>query len=159
MLPSLDPASALLRTRSFIPSARGVAALACLVAIIGCGKAKPDRVAVHPAAGTITFKGQPTHGAMVTLHPKSGSGPAENLPTPRANVEKDGTFKVSTFNGGDGAPEGEYVMTISWYKLVKNGGDVVAGPNVIPSKYMKPESSNLTVRIAAGENTLPPIKL
>jgi len=44
-------------------------------------------------------------------------------------------------------------------KLVKNGADTVAGPNVIPPKYTKPESSDLTVRIAAGDNTLPPITL
>jgi hypothetical protein len=157
MLPSLDPTSAMLRTRRFLPSVRGVAATVCLVAIVGCGEAKPDRVAVHPAAGTITFKGQPAQGAFVTLHPTSG--PSESVPTPRANVDKDGSFKVTTFDGGDGAPEGKYVVTVRWYKLVTVGGDTAAGPNVIPPKYTRPESSDLTVRIAAGENTLPPIKL
>jgi hypothetical protein len=156
MLPSLDPSSALLRTRGFIPSVRGHAATACLVAILGCGEAKPDRVAVHPAAGTITFKGQPAHGASLTLYPKTV---AENVPAPRASVEKDGSFKLSTFNGGDGAPEGEYVVTVRWYKLVKQGSDLIAGPNVIPRKYTNPQSSELTIRIAAGENALPPIKL
>ena len=136
---------------------KGLAAIACVVAITGCGEAKPDRIAVHPAAGTITVKGQPAPGAFVTLHPKSS--PGENVPTPRASVDKDGSFKVSTFDGGDGAPEGEYVVTVRWYKLVKTGGDTVAGPNVIPPKYTRPESSDLTVRIAAGENKLPPIKL
>jgi hypothetical protein len=126
------------------------------VAVIGCNEAKPDRVAVHPTAGTITVKGQPAPGALVTLHPKSA--PAENVPAPRANVDSDGTFKLSTFNGGDGAPEGEYVVTVRWYKLVKKGPDVVAGPNVIPTKYTRPESSDVVVRIAAGQNTLPPIK-
>jgi hypothetical protein len=131
--------------------------MACLAAIVGCGKAEPDRVAVHPAAGTITFKGQPAHGAFVTLHPKAA--PAESVPTPRANVDKDGSFNVSTFNSGDGAPEGEYVVTVHWYKLIKNGNDVAAGPDVIPRKYGNPASSDLVVRIAAGENALPPIKL
>ncbi|MBA3483577.1 MAG: hypothetical protein H0T51_17355 [Pirellulales bacterium] len=156
MLPSLDPTSALLRTRRFFPFVRGLAATACLVALLGCGEAKPDRVAVHPAAGTVTFKGQPAHGASLTLHLKTA---AESVPAPRANVEKDGSFKLSTFNGGDGAPEGEYVVTVRWYKLVKEGSDLIAGPNVIPPKYTNPQSSNLTVRIAAGENALPPIKL
>lgn len=157
MLPSLDPTSTRTRTNILFSSVRGVATLACLVALLGCGEAKPDRVAVHPAAGTITFKGQPAHGAFVTLHPKSG--PVENVPTPRANVDKDGSFKVSTFDSSDGAPEGEYVITVRWYKLIKNGSDVVAGPDVIPRKYTNPASSDLTVRVAAGENTLPPIKL
>jgi hypothetical protein len=156
MLPPTYPTAALLRTRRIILSARGLAATACLVGLLGCSEAKPDRIAVHPAAGTITFKGQPAHGASLTLHPKTA---AESIPAPRANVEKDGSFKLSTFNGGDGAPEGEYVVTVRWYKLVKEGSDLIAGPNVIPPKYTNPQSSDLTVRIAAGENALPPIKL
>ena len=157
MLPSSDPLSTPLRTNSFTARARTVAALARVTAIIGCGEAKPERVAVYPAAGSITVKGQPAPGAFVTLHPKSGA--TKDAPTPRASVDPDGSFMISTFDGGDGAPEGEYVVTVRWYKLVKHGVDVVAGPNVIPPQYTRPESSGLTVRIAAGENSLPPIKL
>jgi hypothetical protein len=126
------------------------------VAVVGCGKAAPERVATHPAKGTITFKGQPTPGAFVTLHPKT---PLENVPAPRANVGKDGSFEVTTFNGGDGAPEGDYIVTVQWYKPVKNGNDVVAGPNVIPPKYGKPQTSSVVIHIAACENQLQPIKL
>jgi hypothetical protein len=147
MLPSLT---------AFRSRARQCFLLICLVAV-GCGEAKPDRVAVHPAAGKVTLKGLPTHGAQVVLHPKSDLG--ADVPAPRANVDKDGNFKLSTFTGSDGAPEGEYVVTLSWYKLVKQGPDIVAGPNVIPPKYTRPESSDITVRIAAGQNELPPIKL
>jgi hypothetical protein len=156
MLPPTYPTSALLRTRRLIPSVRGFAATACLVGLLGCSEAKPERVAVHPAAGTFTFKGQPAHGASLTLHTKAA---VENVPAPRASVDKDGSFKLSTFSGGDGAPEGEYVVTVRWYKLVKQGSDLIAGPNVIPPKYTNPQSSDLTIRIAAGENALPPIKL
>ena len=127
-----------------------------IAACTGCGQAEPERVAVHPAAGTITLKGQAIPGAFISLHPKT---PLENVPNPRANVDRDGKFTVSTFAGGDGAPEGEYVVTVQWYKPVKNGPDVVAVPNVIPRKYTAPNSSNLVVRIAAGQNELPPIKL
>jgi hypothetical protein len=123
----------------------------------GCGEATPQRVAVYPATGSLIVKGQPATGAFVTLHPKSGG--AEGVPAPRATVDKEGKFALTTFNGGDGAPEGEYVVTVQWYKLVKNGADVSAGPNVVPPKYSRPESSNIVVRIAAGENTLEPIKL
>jgi hypothetical protein len=139
------------------PRLNSMAIAMTIAALVGCGEAKPERVAVHPASGTLTVKGQPAPGAFVTLHPKAEVG--EDVPPPRANVDKDGTFKLSTFAGGDGAPEGEYTVTIRWYKLIKNGTDVSQGPNVIPAKYTKPESSNLTVRIAAGQNSLPPIKL
>ena len=157
MLPSTNLCSAPARTIFHASTAKGVAALACLVATLGCGEAKPDRVAVYPAAGTITFKGQPMTGATVALHPKSA--PAESVPTPRANVGKDGSFKVSTFNAGDGAPEGEYVLTVQWYKPIKQGTDLVSGPNVIPPRYSNPQTSDKVIKIAAGQNNLDPIKL
>jgi hypothetical protein len=136
---------------------RRLAAVACLSAIVGCGEAKPERIAVHPAAGTITFKGQPMPGAIVALHPKSAL--AESVPTPRANVDKDGTFKLSTFDAGDGAPEGEYILTVQWYKPIKQGPDLVSGPNVVPPKYSSPQHSDKIIKIAAGQNNLDPIKL
>jgi hypothetical protein len=135
---------------------RGVfLALVASSAIIGCGK-PASKVAAYPAKGSITFKGQPTHGALITLHPKA---PVENVPTPRANVGKDGTFTVTTFNGGDGAPEGDYILTVKWYKPIKKGNDLVSGPNIIPPKYGAPQTSDVVVHIAAGENDLKPIKL
>jgi hypothetical protein len=130
--------------------------MACLTAIMGCGKTEPERVAVFPAAGKVTFKGEPTVGAVVTLHPKA---PLEKVPTPRASVGTDGSFKITTFNSADGAPEGEYVLTVSWYKPVKVGPDMTSGPNVIPAKYTNAQTSDIVVKIAAGDNTLDPIQL
>ena len=146
-----------IETGILISALRRGSLLAALVSLtaLGCGKAMSN-VATHPAKGTITFKGQPIHGALVTLHPKA---PLENVPAPRANVGKDGTFSVTTFNGGDGAPEGDYVLTVKWYKPIKNGNDLVSGPNVIPPKYGQPETSDVVVHIAAGDNELKPIKL
>lgn len=136
---------------------RTLAAGLLLATAGGCAEAKPERVAVYPVAGKITFQGQPAHGALITLHPKGG--PLENVPTPRANVGPDGAFRVTTFDGGDGAPAGEYVLTVQWYKPVKRGADIVAGPNVIPRKYAAPESSGKVVTIAAGPNDLQTIQL
>jgi hypothetical protein len=130
--------------------------LAGLVAAAGCGEETAATTPVHPVRGTITLKGQPTPGAIVALHPKT---PLGDVPTPRANVDKAGNFSVSTYAGGDGAPAGEYVVTVQWYKPVKNGPDVVAGPNVVPRKFGTPATSTLFVTVAAGDNTLPPIRL
>jgi hypothetical protein len=127
------------------------------LAAIGCGgKVEAERVPVYPVEGAITFRGQPMPGAFIVLHPKT---PNDKAPAPRAEVTKEGVLRVTTYNAGDGAPEGEYVLTIQWNKLVKNGSDVVAGPNVVPPKYAKPETSGIVVQVAAGPNTLQPIKL
>jgi hypothetical protein len=127
------------------------------IAITGCGDAKPKQVPVFPAKGTITFKGEPTAGAVIGLHPKAP--PTDQYPSPRASVGVDGSFKITTYAGGDGAPEGDYAVTVLWYKPIKNGNDVTSGPNVIPAKYMKAETTDIEVKIVAGENNLPPIQL
>ena len=126
------------------------------IVLAGCAEATPDRTPVFPAKGIITFKGQPTSGALVALHPKA---PVAGTPNPRANVDKDGAFKVSTYVTADGAPEGDYVVTVLWYKPIKKGVDVVSGPNVIPAKYANPNTSDLVVSIKPGENDLPAIAL
>jgi hypothetical protein len=131
--------------------------LGLMVVAVGCGQSvDAPPVAVHPAQGKITFKGLPTHGATVTLHPKT---PSADVPVPRATVDKTGAFKVSTFAPGDGAPEGEYTVTVFWYKPIGTGLDVTPGPNVIPVKYTKPESTDIVVKIAAGQNDIPAIQL
>jgi hypothetical protein len=126
------------------------------LALVGCAEAEPDRTPVFPAKGTITFKGQPISGALVALHPKT---PIEGTPNPRANVDKDGVFTISTYVTADGAPEGDYTLTVVWHKPVKQGADVISGPNVIPAKYANANTSDLTVSIKPGENGLPAIAL
>jgi hypothetical protein len=131
----------------------GAALCVALLAVVGCGKKSgPERVAVVPVEGAITFTGQPMPGAMVVFHPKT---PQPNVPAPRAEINKDGVLKVSTYDGGDGAPEGEYVVTVQWNKLVKQGSDLVIGPNVVPAKFAAEGTSTLTAVIKApGPNKI-----
>lgn len=132
-------------------------AILALAAVTGCNtKSGPERVPTFPVSGTISFQGKPIPGAFVALHPKATQ---ENVPSPRANVGADGSLQVTTYDGGDGAPEGEYVVTVEWYKPIKNGADVISGPNVIPKKYASAQTSDITIKVAAQENTIPPIKL
>jgi hypothetical protein len=133
-----------------------VAALPWACVFVGCGKDAQQNVPTFPVTGTISFQGQPIPGAFVTLHPIK---PVANAPTPRASVAADGSLRVSTYNGGDGAPEGDYVLTVEWYKPIRNGTDLVAGPNVIPKKYASPRTSDLKVRVAAEETRISPISL
>jgi hypothetical protein len=107
--------------------------------------------------GVIDFRGQPLVGAFVTLHPKSA--PGIDVPTPRASVAADGSFALTTFDRNDGAPAGDYVLTVLWYRPVKQGGDWIGGPNVLPKKYASPRTSEVSVTVAAADNRLKPIRL
>jgi hypothetical protein len=133
-------------------------ALLAAAASIGCGGGGADRIPVYKAAGKITFNNQPPSGAFVVLHPK-GAAPQTDVPKPTALVKADGTFEPTTFDSADGAPAGDYVVTIEWRKLVHTGGEWIPGPNVLPARYSNPATSDLVVRVAEGENAWPPLTL
>ncbi len=124
--------------------------------LVGCGRSDKNHVAVHPVQGAIQFRGQPIAGAFVSLSPKN---PIEGVPTPRATVGADGSFVLTTYDGNDGAPEGEYVLTVQWCKPVRQDNELIGGPNVLPPKYASAKTSDLKVTVAAGENHLKPIQL
>ncbi len=116
------------------------------------------RTPVYPVKGTLQFKGQPAAGAFVVFHSVGPTGSPEDE-RPTSLVGPDGSFTLTTFDPGDGAPEGEYVVTVEWRKLVGKGNDVAAGPNVIPQAYGDPKTSPLRAKVAAAENDLPPFQI
>jgi hypothetical protein len=125
--------------------------LPALLLCLGCSSDE-KRVTVHPVTGKISVGGEAPVGAQIVLHSVSPSIDAKLAPT--AKVQKDGTFKVSSYQSGDGAPEGEYVATISWYKITEGG---VRGDDVVPKKYSSAETSPIKISVKSGSNEVPPI--
>lgn len=131
-------------------------------AVAGCAKEPDSRfLAVFPATGTVTFKGQAPAGASVALIPKDPElGKNPKFIPPRGAVQPDGTFVLSSYSANDGAAQGEYVLTITWHKTVKRpNGEPDLGPNLLPTQYAKAKTSPVIVKIAEGKNELPPIVL
>jgi hypothetical protein len=132
-----------------------------IAATTGCGKsADPNKLPVFPVTGHLSVKGQAPVGAFVVLHPKQGTAVAPNgeVVRPRAVVKPDGSFEFGSYNSNDGAPSGDYSMTVEWRKIVKSpDGTPVLGPNVVPPKYARPQSSPVAIRIAEKSNELDPI--
>lgn len=145
------------RSGSFVPSRRRLVGLAFFAVLAGCGKADPDRVAVFPVEGSVSLCGKPIPSALVVLHPKNPSDPRV-LPA-RGYVDADGKFTVSTYEGADGAAEGEYAVTVTLYQPIRNGDGAVPGPNVLPRKYENPATTDLVVRVAEGAPQLPTLEL
>ncbi len=123
--------------------------------LIGCSAKHPDRLSVFPVQGQVTVNGQPLANAFVVLHPKGGSDP--RLLAARGQTDQNGNFKVTTYEAGDGAPVGEYAVTVEYHPLINLGGSYEPGPNVLPPKLASPSTTDVTVRVAASPNTLPPI--
>jgi hypothetical protein len=137
---------------------RGLLALISLTGFlvsVGCGDSEV-RVPVFPVTGKVTYQGQTPVGAQIVLHPVKYTGP--DSVTPIGTVLEDGSFKVTAYDPGDGAPQGDYVATVQWFKMSKelNG----PGPNVIPKKYSDPATSPIKVTVAGGGPTeIPPITI
>lgn len=131
----------------------------CLAAILaGCG-ADDGRVPVYPAGGKVTVAGEIPEGALVVLYPaKKGEGEGEGL-RPSGRVKPDGTFRLTTYDADDGAPAGEYAATIQWNKLIKQGADYKAGPNVVPAEYAAAESSPWKIKVSEAPNELEPLDI
>lgn len=129
----------------------------CLAAILaGCG-ADDGRVPVYPAQGKVTVSGEAPDGALVVLYPAKGGTEAELRPSGR--VKPDGTFRLTTYVADDGAPAGEYTATIQWNKLIKQGRDYKAGPNIVPGAYAATDSSPWKIKVSEAPNDLAPLDI
>ena len=122
-----------------------------ILVVAGCAGSDTGRVKVYPARGSAFFNGRPAAGAIVRVH---GVEPA----VPRAVVQKDGTFALTTYEAGDGVPPGRYRVSVYWRRQGQEDGD--EGPFLIPERYSRPESSGLEIEVKAEpENNLSPFNL
>jgi hypothetical protein len=129
--------------------------IGCLL-LVGCGKSDAG-VELFPVRGKLLLGGKPLANALVVLHPKAQS--ATTVPPARAQTDADGNFALSTFVAQDGAPAGEFAMTIQAYKLERVGEGFAPGPNILPPKLSTPQSTDLFITVAQTTNTLEPIEL
>ncbi|MFM1802470.1 MAG: hypothetical protein RJA81_1822 [Planctomycetota bacterium] len=88
------------------------------VSLTGCGD-KEFRHTVYPASGKVTQNGKPVSNAMITFHPvdptiiriPEGKSGVE-IAKPTTTTDENGRFQLSTYLGNDGAPAGDYKVTV-----------------------------------------------
>jgi hypothetical protein len=73
-------------------------------------------------------------------------------PNPRGECDEAGLFEIYTYSAFDGAPTGEYLVTISWKDPQGFNREDVAYPELLPSKFQKPNQSGLKAKVEEGEN-------
>jgi hypothetical protein len=104
-----------------------------------------NRKPTHPVKGTVLFDGVPAGGATIAFHPATGPGRADAI------VEADGSFVLSSYGRFDGAPVGDYTVTV-----VKGPGfvdeDTTPAANGLPSKYADAKSTPLRATVKEGTN-------
>ncbi len=115
-----------------------------------CGK--PDnRKPTFVVSGKILDGTKPLANVTVVFHPVSEDGPK-----PRGKTDADGAFSLTTYDTADGAPAGEYRVTLELWLA----GRPDEGPsNRLPAKLAKPESSGFQTTIRTGSNDLTPFNV
>lgn len=133
--------------------------LAVLLAV-GCASDSAGRKSVHPTRGSVFVQGKPAAGARVTFHPTTDAGLSRGAP-PFAVVDADGSFAVTTYLAKDGAPEGEYIVTILWPTPPPPGksDDDVMATDRLRNAYANPKTSKLRATVKPGMNELESFQL
>jgi hypothetical protein len=123
-----------------------------LALLAGCGG--PEPVKLYPVAGRLLVNGLPAANAMVAFHPADGGATC-----PVGLTGKDGTFRLTTRKPGDGAPAGEYAVTVVWPDSTVPVDECLAptAHDRFKERYSDARQSPWKVRIEAGDNqvTLP----
>lgn len=117
--------------------------------VVGCDS-HPETA---PASGKVSFNGEPLKFGSVMFQPVDGGQPA------RAEIKPDGSFEMSTYAEGDGAPLGKHRVRIMCSTaqdpsnpIEISANDVNPGKLLIPRKYTQLSSSGLIATVAANEN-------
>ena len=127
-----------------------IAALFCLLLIMGCGDQPTGYL---PVSGSVKTKaGEGCAGAMVVFHPVAGNQTTRKKSI--ATCDEHGAFELTTTRLGDGALAGEYVVTVVWYRQQENDPSVLSetskGPDLLSGRYENPKSSELTAIVTQG---------
>jgi len=114
-----------------------------------------SRLSVSAVTGKVLVEGTPAEGANVVFHPLD---PKQEV-KPRGAVGADGTFKLTTYLPGDGAPSGDYKVTVEWCRMIETPqGDPIPGPNLLPVEWSKPETTIHKVTVS-GRTEVPPFEV
>lgn len=122
------------------------------------GVSTAGRRKTFPVQGKVVYQGTPAANALVVFHGLDGGRRrirADGL------TEADGTFRLSTYKANDGVPPGDYAVTVHWRRdAYFDAGEVKGeGPEKLPIRYTKMETSGLRASVKEGTNELAPFEL
>ena len=133
---------------------------AMLAGVLGCSSAEPPPgPQAHPVVGKVLYKGRPAEGFSVAFHPVQKWDGATFAPS--GVTDAAGEFQLRSYETNDGAPVGDYSVTITWPKEVP-GFDPDDAPETVDQlrgAYNNPQRSKFQVTIHEGDNQLEPFAL
>lgn len=133
----------------------------CLLLIaINCGCEKRiKRLPVYQVSGKIMVNGEPAEHAQISLQPIKTPAKGERVIIPNAVALADGTFNVGTYTSSDGAPAGEYSITVTWPTVTVEGGEEIFGPDRLKGLYRLPDNPLPKFTVQERDNEIPTIDI
>jgi hypothetical protein len=119
--------------------------------------------ALYPVRGKVLVKDAPAKGAVVTFHPK-GQDSSVTAQRPSGVADENGSFTLMT-GSKNGAPAGEYMVTIVWdeevqtKKIVLNPDSLPAPKDRLGGRYATLVNSKISAQVKSGNNELEPFRL
>lgn len=116
------------------------------VSLASCDQSEA-RTPTFAVTGRVLDGSKPLANATVVFHPLDGADAV--TPRPRGKTDETGTFRLTTYDADDGAPAGQYRVTVEqWATPNPEQGPV----NRVPAKYANPAGSGFTADVSTGPN-------
>jgi hypothetical protein len=143
--------------RSGLTLNRRLGLSACFALAVLCCSCGPARKPVYPVHGEVRVNGRAPVHAQVGFFPVNDAGP--DVVHPIGQVDDQGRFTLTSYAKGDGAPEGEYRVTVAWFLATGRLDDDAPPVNYLPGAYARPDSTPLRAVVAKGGVQLQPFEL
>ena len=131
-------------------------AAGALVALAsGCGGHKGP--VLYSVKGSVRINGEPAKDVNVVFTPVTLPADGATPLSPAAVTGEDGSFRLMSFEPGDGAPAGDYQVTVIY--PMNRFNKHLSGIDRLRGKFANPKTSGLTAKVEAKSNDLPPFDL
>ncbi len=128
-----------------------------LLVLMLAGCSKRHGVTLYPVRGKVLLNGEPAKDVNIMFSPVTPIEVEGHALAPAAVTEEDGSFRLMSFDPDDGAPAGDYTVTVifpmSRYSKSLSGVDRLKG------KFSDPKKSGLTAKVEAKANEVPVFNL
>lgn len=142
-------------------SRRNFLSLVPVVLLAGCSR-KPAhyRKPTSKVTGKLVIDGdEPGSEVKIECIPvaQADSDPA-HFSMSTTMTQPDGSFEISTYQSGDGVPDGEYVLVIMWGAM-NVMSRTYGGPDKLKGKYSDPKKSEIKFTVEGAPVDLGDIEL
>jgi hypothetical protein len=136
-----------------------------ILILAGCGTSEKikNRQPVFPVSGQFTVDGAPAAGAMISFHPIAAASAGRAIPS-QARADAEGKFQLTTYATADGAPQGEFIVTVYWPAPRSPAASHEYESSELPpdrlrGRFASPSSSGLRARVLDEPTDFPPVDL